>query len=115
MHVVHRIPSAKADRNAGALDKQDMLPTRGAEHIPSQLVGGTAGMVRLRCRRGNSAAIAQETRRRVHPLLARSWDVRMLAYALIERQATRQTVRRNRLSGLIQPGCSPTRWCHPHP
>ena len=48
MHVVHRTPSAKADRNAVALNKQDVLPTQGAEHIPSQFVDGTAGMIRLR-------------------------------------------------------------------
>lgn len=45
MHVVHLIPGEKADRNAVALNKQDMLPTRSAEYIPAQLVGGTAAMI----------------------------------------------------------------------
>ena len=35
MHVVHCIPSAEAERNAGALNKLDVLPTMGAEHIAS--------------------------------------------------------------------------------
>ncbi|MDQ6736139.1 MAG: hypothetical protein M3Z30_00375 [Gemmatimonadota bacterium] len=45
MHVVHFIPSEKADRNAVALNNQHMLSTGGAEYVTAQLIGGAAGMV----------------------------------------------------------------------